>query len=93
MLIFFYKCLFFHFQENIFLRRDSFTDRVKLWEKFSLQPVNQQTIKLDFFRRARKDRMYHQFHVRSEDKLRVNVSLYAVLFFIYIDLLEKVKSF
>ncbi|XP_075219326.1 PHD finger protein 12 [Lycorma delicatula] len=62
-----------HFLDNFLLKTESYTERVTMWEKFALQPVDQHTIKLDFIRKRYDGHALNRFHVRSAPRFRVQV--------------------
>ncbi|XP_071448846.1 PHD finger protein 12 [Hetaerina americana] len=61
-----------HFLDQKLLTSCSVTERVKLWDKYS-GPLDQDTIKLDFFRRAHRKNPPYRIKVRLGQQGRVKV--------------------
>ncbi|KAG8227865.1 hypothetical protein J437_LFUL008658 [Ladona fulva] len=61
-----------HFLDQKLLTSCSVTERVKLWDKYS-GPLDQDAIKLDFFRRAHRKNPPYRIKVRLGQKGRVQV--------------------
>ncbi|XP_046385896.1 PHD finger protein 12 [Ischnura elegans] len=61
-----------HFLDEKLLTSCSVTERVKLWDKYS-GPLDQDTIKLDFFRRAHRKNPPYRIKVRLGQRGRVKV--------------------
>ncbi len=57
----------------------SLTERLRLWNKYARGPVDTDAIRLDFFRKARRGRLYQRCNLRTSRDDRVKVTLLLML--------------
>lgn len=62
-----------HFVDQNLLQSCSASERLKLWDEFATQRIDQQAVKLEFIRKARCANPRFRMKVKLEDRLKVKV--------------------
>ena len=64
-----------HFIDSNLLKSTRLTERLKLWNKFARQPVDTETVRTDFFRKARTGKLFQKSKIRRPLETRLKVWL------------------
>jgi hypothetical protein len=62
-----------HFIDSKLLTSTSLSERLRLWNKYARAPVDVDTVRLDFFRKARRGRLFQRCKVKIPLERRVKV--------------------
>lgn len=62
-----------HYIDSHLLKTTRLTERLKLWNKYAKQPVDTETVRADFFRKARTGKLFQRSRVKRPMESRMRV--------------------